>query len=760
MASSADDAQSSGELGDNGSLEDFTTAGQGQHADSDDVNGAAPGEAASEVAANTMTNEPAAAQSKTTPAEDDVEEVKARSALPPSVESEDPNERIRARRLRIAARREAERRAAAGIEDEPEEEESQINPEPVKSNIRITQGHQALDQLREQGSDRVTLVRVTADFAESKRRRELAAARTERRQRLQEERDVTVTMYERIKKLMSESVVNKSVPELHETLQNQHAACRALIDRKDQLISEFSGQLKAKDDEYVRLLRAQTADVDSMLTYLDEEIQTLAANYHQQLEEIEEAFMAERQELLDATRQEWQSTVDARRDRELAYLQRATERVEEQERQLEHLRVTDLEEYSIIKGKLEQDIMQLQQQLQAMKATYQLNTEKLEYNYAVLKKREEENAITISQQKRQLNKLTDVLNSLQTKIAKQEHVIEQDNVKLTSEYTRAVQHFEDLQKKVRQFTAADRHRIDEVWDMNEEALSELAKQLLAADQAIHEQQLGVQWVRPLEVVFDSTASEQQVRSRAASAIARELLEGHEVDDLASGHLSTDTMRRALALLCEEGDFLLEPNFDDLLQDLEPTHRNLLRLDAMFKALNVHTEEDMKQLATYFIASDQDQAAGDEEESDGHSKTQQDRLRLIPAVEVVPALRAFVEARHAAKGAAGTLGPSTATLSRNEKFWERLADIVPPEHERNYGALRDALERYHQMLTDRAQGIDDVDHLKQQNGELRMLLKQYMTSDANKSLVVPPTAVLAHQLQQGQQAATAAAANAK
>ena len=39
-----------------------------------------------------------------------------------------------------------------------------------------------------------------------------------------------------------------------------------------------------------------------------------------------------------------------------------------------------------------------------MKATYQLNTEKLEYNYQILKKRDEENAITISQQKRRINK--------------------------------------------------------------------------------------------------------------------------------------------------------------------------------------------------------------------------------------------------------------------------------------------------------------------------------------------------------------------
>jgi dynein regulatory complex protein 1 len=138
-------------------------------------------------------------------------------------------------------------------------------------------------------------------------------------------------------------------------------------------------------------------------------------------------------------RQEWDAAVNARRERELRFISEAQQRLEEQEKQLEHLRVTDLDEYNIIKRKLEHgarappppnparwgsqpglpcdahprrvgggvagaDIHQLQQQLQNMKATYQLNTEKLEYNYQILRKRDEENAITIAQQKRRINK--------------------------------------------------------------------------------------------------------------------------------------------------------------------------------------------------------------------------------------------------------------------------------------------------------------------------------------------------------------------
>eukprot|EP00730_Choanoeca_flexa_P017528 TRINITY_DN8455_c0_g1_i1.p1 TRINITY_DN8455_c0_g1~~TRINITY_DN8455_c0_g1_i1.p1 ORF type:complete len:755 (+),score=242.01 TRINITY_DN8455_c0_g1_i1:85-2265(+) len=690
-------------------------------------------------------------QSEGNDLDNDTSHMPAPSLVRADIDSDVQEERIQARRLRIAKRREDERRKAAGIavEETVVKTNPALEPHPEQSNMRIATSHQTLDRLREQGMDRVTLVRVTADYAESKRRREEKTARTQRRQQLQDERDATMQLYERVHKMLEEAAGLHTAPELHEALLKQQEACKELIAQKDTLITDFQKQLKSKDDEYVRSLRAQTADIDTVLSYMDQEVRSLTSSYKQELEDIESTFMKERQELVTAARQEWQEAMTKRREDEIKYLEDARERVEEQEKQLEHLRVTDLDEYNIIKRKLETDIHQLQQQLQNMKATYQLNTEKLEYNYQILKKRDEENAITISQQKRKLNKLTDAFNNLLAKIAKQEALLEQENVKLTQEFTKAADHFQDLQKKARHFTALDRRQIDEVWQMNEDSNVKLAKQLLAADQAIHEQQLGVQWVRPLEVLFDSTATEQQVRSRAASAVARELMEGRDVDNLNTGHLSAETLRRALELLCEEGDFLVESQFDVLLGSLEAHERTLLRLDAMFKALAINTEEDMKQLAMYFISPDQTPEVQDD------TTPRSSQIKLIDRTEVTAALRRFVDSRGSAAGANATLGVSPGLAARNPAFWERLANVVPLQHERCYGALRDAMEKYHDNLTRRAAAITDVDNLKQQNSELRMLLKQYMASNVNKALVVPPTAVLAHQVRQEQSTSSAA-----
>ena len=83
------------------------------------------------------------------------------------------------------------------------------------------------------------------------------------------------------------------------------------------------------------------------------QVKSLTKEYAQELERIEQVFMQERQQLLDATQKEWETAMTARHDREVQELQDTQTRVDEAERQLEHLRVSDEEEYNQIKRKLE-----------------------------------------------------------------------------------------------------------------------------------------------------------------------------------------------------------------------------------------------------------------------------------------------------------------------------------------------------------------------------------------------------------------------
>jgi dynein regulatory complex protein 1 len=131
-----------------------------------------------------------------------------------------------------------------------------------------------------------------------------------------------------------------------------------------------------------------------------------------------------------------------------------------------------------------------------MKATYQLNQEKLEYNYQVLQKRDEENAKTKAQQKRKLTKLQDALTNLKKKLTKQIKQFNDENQQLSEDYKRVTDMFNDLQMKSKHFIAVDLKKFHDIWKMNENECKKIAGNLLEADRIFYEQQLGVEWKSP------------------------------------------------------------------------------------------------------------------------------------------------------------------------------------------------------------------------------------------------------------------------
>ena len=103
--------------------------------------------------------------------------------------------------------------------------------------------------------------------------------------------------------------------------------------------------------------------------------------------------------------------MEQRRDLEKKFLEMKMISVDTNDANLERLRIDDNEEYTVLKLALEAEIQLLEQQIQQLRTTCLLNSEKLEYNYQVLKKRDDENSVTVAQQKRKITRLQDQLVS-------------------------------------------------------------------------------------------------------------------------------------------------------------------------------------------------------------------------------------------------------------------------------------------------------------------------------------------------------------
>lgn len=147
-----------------------------------------------------------------------------------------------------------------------------------------------------------------------------------------------------------------------------------------------------------------------------------------------------------------------RQQLEVRFLEQRQARADEDSRQLDTQRVQDAEDYAILKIRLETEIQTLEQDLEEMRATYQLNSEKLDYNYRVLQERDQENTLTIQQQKRKIARLQDVLSTLKGRYAKEDRKFKADNAELTDEFKRLTEQFKELQSKFVHFEHADTRR--------------------------------------------------------------------------------------------------------------------------------------------------------------------------------------------------------------------------------------------------------------------------------------------------------------
>ncbi|XP_027706344.1 dynein regulatory complex protein 1 isoform X2 [Vombatus ursinus] len=695
----------------------------------------------------------------------------------PSVNSDDPQERIQARRLRIAARLEARRREALGesLDRKKESEEDQSKSFKQKEESRLS-----LSKLLLCGTELVTNIQIAGDMRETHRRLDEDEAKRQRVEKLENEIKTSQEKFYDITAKWEDSKMKRIPQDLWGLLNEQQHQCAMLIEEKNKLISDLQQELKGKDDQYVKDLKKQGDDITLLLERMEEQVKNLINTFRQELNHIEKAFEQERQELLISNKKKWEREMNVHNSKELEYLMSHMKRVEDYEKQLNQQRVRDSEEYNSIKIKLELDVQILEQQLQQMKATYQLNQEKLEYNFQVLKKRDEENTIIKSQQKRKINRLHDVLNNLRMKLAKQIKQYHEDNITLTADYKRIIMQFRDLQKTMRHFAIINDKQFQEVWIINEEEAKALMDKALDVDKIIQLQQLGLPWTRPDYWFMKNVGPISHFKKKSATELVHELLLMSEEEDESQKsslkdqksrlflpkHLSAKTVRLILEIMCDESGFLIESKLLSLLYPLERNESCLLKLDSVFAALGIENEDDVYTLVQFFLdfrarratslqsqealtpVSDAEGIGSIRREScvPGDCQDQRHLLcsELIHPNDVLKALKAFVISQQKLREAPMPLKVVTQRelrdVSQDSEYWDALCFIIPLPRQKLWDALIDALQKYHNILTQRAKLLSDNEFLEQQNTELQMLLQQYIDSRINIELQVPPTQV--------------------
>jgi len=646
-------------------------------------------------------------------------------------------DRINARRRRAEAKLRLEKEEAEGKKTKKEEvqEEVSLGRQQVGTSTAI------LERLRTETWDELTDIRVRFDDQENQRRIVEENNRLDRYEALQIEA-VTSGRKNAAIEMKWADLLNMDIPqELNDQLQFQVNACNQIIESKDRRIRDFQTELKTKDEEYIKMLKQQSADITTLIGKMRDQYHTLRRHYEQQLEQIEEAFEQERTDLLGKNKAEIEALFEKRRHmEEMEFLERRQERQKGFEHQIEELRTTNADDYNKTKISLEKGIQELEQHLEKMMSTYLLNREKLDYNLQVLQERNKEHTAIQSSYKNRLNRLRESLNNLMSRYHALDQKYKHSNMELTEEYKRLTRQFKDLQEKFHHFEQADEKKFREVWEMNEGEVRALITKVLEADRLLHEQQLGHEWLPPKEEQLLQeldTFSESGTTTGKSTAMASE-----EMGQSVSGKYSASKVKKVLDLVKEETQFLLDLKVREQMMTLPPEQRDVLQIDAILRYIGVESQEDVDLLVSIFY----------------HGQDEDDEALMVDADDVLQMLKDFIQEKEnlriadvapdkKKKTRTQQLGSESeadrkARRRREErKFWERMGHVIPDMNFRVWKALDVFLKKYYDLLQKRSKAIDSAVGLQKQNEELKQLLDQYLGSKVNEELQVPPTHVI-------------------
>ena len=637
--------------------------------------------------------------------------------------------RILARRRRVNERLAAMREEGGegGVKDVAEASEDTARKKQTQ------ESKQRLARLNEEHRSDLTNIQLGGDDRENKRRVEEEDRHQELRGKLLAEAEHSARQNASVAMRWADLFSYEVPQELFEEIRKQRASCNMIIESKEQLIQEMKAELKGKDDDYVKSLKRQADDIDLMISHMSQQFKDMQKSYHEELIEIENAFLQERMETLSGNKDEMSQLFEKRNQREQQFMDMMLEQAENYQKQLEELRVIDAEDYNILKIRLETDIQNLEQHLETMRATYQLNTEKLEYNYRVLVERDQENQSTINQQKRKIARQRDLLSNLKTKYGESDKRFQDQNSKLTDEYKRITEQFKDLQIKFRHFKESDTKRYKEVWKMNEEKVAAVVQKVLQADKIVHEHHLGLEWWPPSKETFAAFSFEDSnttTEELDAEGLTEEEVRKRQMDE----RLEMPKFAEMNELLLEEALFLADRKKVEDAAGGKPELVERALLENILQALGVTDAASMDALLAALTVS-------------GDIDT--DQPEMIPLDDVASRLKAFVQSDTAALASAAAGGSKAVRLAaakrkqqdKDKEYWERMANVIDPKMRRIWGCLEKNLQAYSKSLAGRQGALRDVQALGKENTELKILLSQYLSASINEELQVPPTQLI-------------------
>lgn len=557
---------------------------------------------------------------------------------------------------------------------------------------------------------------------------------------------------------------------LQEEFDKFKATCEALMQKKKNLIAEFKKELDFRDQTYVDSMRKFHRDIERMIKLMSEQFITLRDMMLLHLDKIEQQFLEDRKDIINEQYlshiKKLIDTLDeigTKKEKELTTLQDTLE--ENAEKAAKNTENDFINKVILMETHLNHIKEKVEEYLYEIKILY----EKLEYRIKI----RDEKIKEAEEKKDQFNswnlKLVDKISYCLEVYKKNDLQKRIKNSQYKTELLKMTESFDKLKENFQHFEKHDELRFKEIYDMKSKEAKELALKVVLADRTIKTQQLGMEQI-PNDnnngFSLEELQKDQELEDTETIKEDKETLlrKQREFKQNILEKISIPRVKQVFQYIINEGEFLIETETIERCEGMTFEEKLPEYLESICRALNIKNEHELNQLLELFykhnlndreIAGEEgeknEEDSEEEEKKEEETKQKEsDEIKIDPD-EVVDILKEFYnEKKKKAKekmhdnASSGDFSLENNEEAKREKmkylsetYWEKLGNTISEKTWNVWKALDVALSSYHQLLFERKELVEDVKDLNERHGELQKLLTQYINSDMNAQLRVPP-----------------------
>ncbi|XP_059609888.1 dynein regulatory complex protein 1 homolog [Phlebotomus argentipes] len=631
-----------------------------------------------------------------------------------------------------------------------------INPDDLKKDAiqrRIDESNKVLGELLRDGNELVTNIRIANDKREIDRRADEAQLREDLLDKLNVESETATLKFQGITERWKELETVKDPFNMHEGLEEQKERIRELTHQKDDIIMECWKELKKADERYYHDQEKQASDIVCLVERVDHHIEAMKSAYRKHLDVLQQTIDQERSRIKAGINKKWEDLYGERQEKEKKKLLNAKEKSDFFEAEIERITVQHEELTRATKINLEHDNEALQLELQRVKANILLNSEKLDYNFEVLKRREEENVIIRCQQKKRLMRMSEAIVTLKRKIKDTTAQCDGECGKLQTEISRLQTQVRDIEASAAIFADTSDSNYRGIWEMNYSEAMKLLNQILEIDEQLHVNQLGaeapssVPQLNILEDLPSFQAACETIEQEKKKNLSQS--RGQKLSLTAENASESSILREICEKIADQSEFLIEKKLEKLIGPLrEDDEKLLVKVNNIFTALGIENVENLLEVQQHFLqyaycahCSQKHTEISTQESHECENSADSVHELVLEMPNVLSVLREFMEEHKdddITENDPEITSKMRLTLSRLldpaevRNFWQQFRCAFPEEKERLWQGLEYGLTEYLNVLREREKLDSECGQLRRQNEELRHLLQKYVEGCENSN----------------------------